>query len=69
MGATADLAALYYTSKPDRLEYKMTQMNVGSLPRARFSSADHVLVSPAGWFSTFFFFFFNVCCGRALESN
>lgn len=60
MGATADLAGLYYTSKPDRPEYKMTQMNI--IPQSTvfispYSAQEHVL---ADWFYPTFLFFTRV---------
>lgn len=53
MGATADLAGRYYTSKPDRPEYKMTQMNI--IPKSavficRYYAQERVLVQLTGWF-------------------
>lgn len=60
MGASADLAGRYYTSKPDRPEYKMTQMNISPQSAVFISpyyAQEHVLVPLTGWFSRLFFFF------------
>lgn len=62
MGASADLAGRYYTSKPDRPEYKMTQMNISPQSAVFISpyyAQEHVLVPLTGWFSRLFFFFYT----------
>lgn len=71
MGASADLAGRYYTSKPDRPEYKMTQMNISPQSAVFISpyyAQEHVLVPLTGWFSRLFFFL-HVCCATAKQPN
>lgn len=60
MGATADLAGRYYTSKPDRPEFKMTQMNI--IPQSaaficRYYTRERLLVQLTGWFYQLFLTF------------